>query len=76
MVVERENSTTTHSILPGYRYVDLYVVAPRVRMDRQDRSIVSLASHAVAGRNAHINWYYYGPERQYRACVAHISTSP
>ena len=36
-------------------------------MDRRGRGIVSLASNAVAGRAAHINWYYYGPEaeRQY-----------
>ena len=38
-----------------------------------DGVIVPLASHAVAGRVAHINWYYYGPERQYCSRVAHIT---
>ena len=44
-------------------------------MDRRHRRgvIVPLASHAVAGRVAHINWYYYGPERQYCSRVAHIT---
>ena len=38
-----------------------------------DGVIVPLASHAVAGRVAHINWYYYGPERQYCSRVVHTS---
>ena len=42
-------------------------------MDRRDRGIVSLASNAVAGRAAHINWYYYGPERQYFLALQHIT---
>ena len=44
-------------------------------MDRRGRGIVSLASNAVAGRAAHINWYYYGPEaeRQYFLGLQHIT---
>ena len=42
-------------------------------MDRRGRGIVSLASNAVAGRAAHINWYYYGPERQYFIALQHIA---
>ena len=39
-----------------------------VRMDRPDRRgrvMVCLASHAVAGRAAHTNWYYYCLEQHY-----------
>ena len=58
-----ENSTTVDFEDPlGYEWTVVI-----------DGVIVPLASHAVAGRVAHINWYYYGPERQYCSRVAHIT---
>ena len=35
------------------------------RPDRRGRVMVCLASHAVAGRAAHTNWYYYCLEQHY-----------
>ena len=43
------------------------------RTDLRGRGMVSVVSHAVAGRVAHINWYYFGAERLCCARVAHIT---
>ena len=54
--------------ISGNTYVDL-CCSPL----EYEWTIVWVALHAVAGRIAHINWYYYGPRRQYCSRVAHTT---
>ena len=70
----RENTRKLYTLLlSSYRTVDFEDPLGYEWTVVIDGVIVPLASHAVAGRVAHINWYYYGPERQYCSRVAHIT---